>query len=439
MAVTRAELDRILKQVHDITEAIRSNSVTKDTAESVIRELVKKNLASQSQSLEYASGSVYERYGLDDEVQEYGDYLLLAKSAIEAQRGRKADIARIRKNMLDLGLVKPSAVAKVEKAMGTSVAGGGLEWVPTEFSPKLIDRVRLELRVAALHERIPMPTNPYKAPVVAADASAYLAAENVSNDKVYLTPSQPSTTNITFVAKKLACRIIVSDELTEDSIVPILPFMREQAVMALANAQEDATINGDTDIGTASATDADMRDAADANNPRAAWNGYREVVAAAAKVDLGTFNIQNLRLIRQKMGKYGVNPGRLAWVVSLAAYNKMLSLPELLTVDKYGAQATLLQGELGRLDNIPIIVSEFVRQDLNATGVYDGVTTDRTIVLLVYRPGFLYGDRREVTVRSKEDWETEQTVLAASQRIAFQPVYDVATEPLVGLGYNVAV
>ena len=135
MAVTKAELDRILKQVHDISEAIRSNSVTKDTAESVIRELVKKSLAAQSQSLEYASGSVYERYGLDEEAQEYGDFLLLAKSAIEAQRGRKADIARIRKNMIDLGLVRPSAVEKVRKAMGTTEAGAGLEWVPTEFSP----------------------------------------------------------------------------------------------------------------------------------------------------------------------------------------------------------------------------------------------------------------------------------------------------------------
>lgn len=435
MAITTAELNRAMKQIEELRKAVVENGLTVDKAKPVIEEIVRKSIASRN--LEYANCSSPE-IDLDEDAQEYGDYLLLAKAAIEARNGRKADLLRLKKNMVHFGLVRPAIVQKVEKAMGAGETGYGLEWVPTQFSPKLIDYVRLELKVAALHERVPMPTNPYKAPVVASDAQAYLTSENVADTKTYLSPSKPGTTNITFTAKKLTCRIIASDELTEDSIVPILPFMREQAAMALANAQEDATINGDTDVGTSSAMDSDMQQSDDANNPRAAWNGYRSLVMSAAKVDLGTFNISNIRLLRQKMEKYGVNPGRLAFVTSIVGYHKLLGLSEVMTLDKYGPQATLLQGELGRLDNIPIVVSEFVRQDLNASGVYDGTTTTKTLLILVYRPGFLYGDRRQVTVNSKEDWETEQTVLAASQRLDFEAVFDATSQPLVAVGYNVS-
>lgn len=444
MATSTIEFEQVMKQLHDLREAVQNNAVTTDKAENIIREIVRKQLTDMAPRLPYSdvSQSVYVEKGLDPEAQQYGDYVLLAKAAIEAQQGRKCDVPRLKRNMVALGLVKDSTVSKVEKAMGTGETGYGLEWIPTQFSPQLIDRVRLELKVAALHGRVPMPTNPYKAPVVAADASAYLSPENVSDTKTYLTPSKAGTTNITFTAKKLTCRIIVSDELTEDSIVPILPFIQNQAVGALAAAQEDATINGDTAIGTASAIDYDMQQSDDANNPRAAWNGYRKLVNAdsTVKVDLGTFNISNLRLLRQKMGKYGVNPGQLAWVVSVAAYNKMLSLPEVMTLDKYGPQATLLQGELGRLDNIPIIVSEYVRQDLDATGVNSSTPGNniKTIALLVFRPGFMYGDRRQVTVRSKEDWETEQTIIASSQRLDFEVIFSLTTEKMIGLGYNIA-
>jgi hypothetical protein len=70
--------------------------------------------------------------------------------------------------------------------------------------------------------------------------------------------------------------------------------------------------------------------------------------------------------------------GSLAWIASIASYYKMLGLTEVLTLQNYGPQATVLQGELGKFDSIPIIVSEYQRQDLNASGVYDGVTKTKT-------------------------------------------------------------
>lgn len=324
--------------------------------------------------------------------------------------------------------------SELRKAMDTATTDEGLEWIPTGFSSELIRKVKLALKVAALHGRIAMPTNPFKLPIDGADATAYLFSESTSDTASKITASTPGTNNVTFDAVKLACRVLVSTELEEDSVVAILPLLRDKIVQALAEAQENATINGDT-AGTHQDSDVTL-----ATDVRKAWDGYRKLALAAARVDLSTLDISGLRALRAAMGKYGVNPNNLAWIAGISVFNKMLSLSEVLTVDKYGANATILSGELAKLDGIPVIVSEFIREDLNASGVYDGVTTTQTVLPLVYRPAFLYGDRRTITLRVSQElyMETDQDVAIATQRLDFQPVQDATGETIVGLGYNIA-
>jgi len=324
--------------------------------------------------------------------------------------------------------------SELRKAMDTATSGSGAEWIPTGFSQAMIDEVKLNLKVAALHPRIDMPTPQYKIPALRGGPTAYLASENTA-----VTESSVTTGNVLLDAKTLKVYIPWSDELDEDSLIPMLPLLRGEMAQALAEAIEDATINGDTDVGTGSATDSDMQDPGDATNPRAAWNGYREVALASAKVDLATFSDANVRSIRKGMGVYGVDPSNLAWVTGIAGYNKMMSdLTDVRTMDKYGDKAVVLQGELAKYDGIPIIVSEKIREDLNASGVYDGVTTDKTLLLLVYRPGFLYGDRRNITIEQDKDIVAGTIKMVASQRLDFKARYDTSTEALVGVGYNVA-
>ncbi len=320
----------------------------------------------------------------------------------------------------------------LRKALDTATAGEGAEWVPTGFSQQLIEKVRQRLKVAALHRRISMPSNPFKLPVEGADAVAYLFAESTSDTATKITASTPGTTNVTFDAVKLAARVLVSTELEEDSIIAVMPYLLDTIVRALADAQEDAAINGD-DSGTHQ--DSDVTSATDA---RKAWKGYRKLALAAATVDVSTFDVTTLRSIREAMGRYGINPNDLAWVAGFRAFHQFLGLTEVQTVDQYGDKATLLSGELAKFDGIPIIVSEFIREDLNASGVYDGITTDRSVLPLVYTPAFLYGDRRAVSVRVSHDlyMESDQDVAIATQRLDFQPVYDTSTEAIVGLGNN---
>ena len=321
-----------------------------------------------------------------------------------------------------------------------NTAGQGAEFIPTNFSAQVVDKVRLELKVAGLFDRIPMRSNPYTVPLEGADATAYLATESTveATEAGRFTASQPGTSNVTFTAKKLAARVVFSEEITEDSIVDILDFVRRKIVLALANAVENCTINGDT---TATHMDASVTNAADA---RKAWKGLRKLTASGAKKDAGgdALDAADLRAARKLMGIYGINPANLCWIVGVSGMHQMLSetdangFSDFRTLEKIGPSAQILTGQLGIFDGIPVIVSEFIREDLNASGVDDTTTNTLTICQLVNRTRFWFGDRKIVTLKTFEDIQTDQMVMVVKQRLDFQPV-ETSTNTLTGQVYNV--
>lgn len=321
------------------------------------------------------------------------------------------------------------------KALDTQEAGGGAEWVPTQMSRQLIERVELERKVASLHGRIPMPTSPYEPPVVTTKPTAYLLGESTGDSPTKIKATQGGTGKFTLRAVKLGARVLFSEELSEDSIIPVLDWVKSDIAAALAEAEENATINGDD-----SDTHQDS-DVTDTNDARKAWKGYRKLALAndETKVDLATFNLTGLRSLRKAMKKYGIRVNNLAYVVGVSAFHQMVDWTEVRTVDKYGPKATVLTGELGKVDGIPIIVSDLIREDLDANGVYSGPGNSKTVVFCVYTPGLKYGDRRKVTIKTKEDIEVDQQILVATQRLDFKPVRTVSgTDPAVVIGYNIS-
>lgn len=324
------------------------------------------------------------------------------------------------------------STSELRKAMDSATAAEGLEWIPTEFSSELADLVKLEFKVGSLFRRLSMPTNPFKMPIVASDATGYLISESTSDTATKITASTPGTGNVELSAVKIAGRVLFSEELVEDSIIPVVDFVKRSLSRSLAEAFEDAVINGDT-AGTHQ--DFDVTAATDA---RKAWDGLRKMCQSGNKVDLGTFNTAGLRQLRQKLGKYGVMPSDLAWITGTTGAVKFLNLAEVVTVDKYGPNATVVTGEIGKFDGIPIVISEKIREDMNSNGVFDGTDQDKTAVLLVWKPGFIIGDRRSVTVKTFEDIQTDQTILVATARWEFEDLYPAANNNTIAMGRNIS-
>ena len=318
------------------------------------------------------------------------------------------------KGVLDTPFARQMDLKARLKAFGSTVAGSGDEWVPTAISASYIEEYELEKKLAAAFREIPMATNPFHLPVQQGVTKARLVGEAAA-----ATDAQFNTEKIAFDARKLVEYYLLPEELNEDSAPAILELARAEVLQAQIRAVEDAIINGD-DSGTH--MDSDVVSAA---SNQKAWKGLRKLALAASSTTSFSgagITKAGLDAMRKQMGKYGTNPKELAWVVGPSVYAQMLNIDEVATLEKFGPQATILSGALAVFRGIPIIVSEFVRENLNASGVYDGTTTTRTVCHLANIRRFYLGLRRPIRVKVQQDARAEydRWQLVSYQRLDFK-------------------
>jgi HK97 family phage major capsid protein len=326
--------------------------------------------------------------------------------------------------IVDAALTPPVAASTIGY---DGTAGQAAEWIPTGWSPDLIMKFELERQVAALFTTINMPTDPFKFPRQTARARAYLKARMVNAKE-----SASTTDDVTLSCQTIAAYSVVAYEVEEDAIIAMLPFIRQDLAQALADGEEDAIINGDT---AGSHMDEDVT--GDASDVRKAWDGLRKIARTSGSTyDLGAPVTDSLRALRALMGKYAVNPKRLAYITSPVGLIHLLGMEEVMTLEKYGPAATVLTGELGRFDGVPITVSGLMRENLSTTGVYDSDGNHaHTGTLLVNTNGFVIGRRRAPMIESFRDIVAGVDEIVASMREDFKSRYP-DTEATVVYAYN---
>lgn len=326
---------------------------------------------------------------------------------------------------------------KTLRAMDTDTSSEGVEWVPTGIGANLHEKVRAMGKVAPLFMRITLPTNPWKWPLEGADATAYRFGEPTTDTATKVAVSTPGTGAATFDAEIFGARVLFSKSLEADSALAILPYVTRKLVQAFANAEERAILDGDTD-GTHQDSDTNSAGATDA---AWAWDGLRKRgLANAGSNGNGALSVALLHGIRAAMGKYGMNPADLAYIVGVSSYYDLIADSNVLTVDKFGPNATILNGQLGSIYGVPIIGSEYVRENLNASGVYDAITTTKTYGLIVNRNEWVMGGRTPLALESDDSIyrETYQRVVVGFMRQDFQNVNaDGSSADDTAITYNI--
>jgi len=108
-------------------------------------------------------------------------------------------------------------------------------------------------------------------------------------------------------------------------------------------------------------------------------------------------------------------------------------------MEKYGPMATINTGVLGTILGIKIVVSQYMRDDISAAGVYDGTASQYTGLLLVNKSRFFVGQRRPIVVKAQADLPAQDRFLLASyQRKTFVAMPQSATERSVVYGIKAA-
>lgn len=340
------------------------------------------------------------------------------------------------KGMLDHYFGKNELSTRL-KAFGSTVVGAGDEFVPTLMSQIYAEELQMPREVQSKFREMKMPSNPYELPVAGGFTKARKIAENTQATGTNFTTSN----KITFSATKLVEYYELPEELTEDSAPDIYALGMREITEAQNRAVEAAIINGDDD-GTH--IDSDTQAGA-ADLAEKVWKGLRRQ-ALANSANGGTTDFSNavvsealLRTLRSRMKKAGVKPSDLMFIADPIVLQQLNALTNVATIDKYGPQATVLTGELAKYQGIPIVASESMRSDLNATGVYDGVTTNRAGLLLVNIKRWYIGMRRPIVIKVMQDLPSyDRWLMASYQRLDFKGHTQSASEVSVAYGYNIA-
>jgi HK97 family phage major capsid protein len=278
------------------------------------------------------------------------------------------------------------------------------EWIPSLMSAELLRYLEIYGTLIPAVRTAPMSSPTWKWPITKASDKARLMPEGAS----YTTslPAHTASTyagkdpigGVTFTAKKLRAYFGFSEELLEDSIVSMLDWALEDLAAAQRRAIEDAMINGDTDT---PAIDSDLSfSATDSSySNRIAWKGFRELAranSATFTASGGNMTTANISDTLRKMGRYAVNPSNNIILCGVKSYLDLVDEGNIVTLDKVGSRATILTGSVGVFLGRNVLVNEFVREDLNASGQYDGTTTNNTVAICFDRTMWGLGNYRGI-------------------------------------------
>ena len=218
-------------------------------------------------------------------------------------------------------------------------------------------------------------------------------------------------TERTLSTKKLISTSYLGNETEEDAILPILPLLRESMIRSHARGVENSILAGDDAdgaYGTSGATYEGLLHLARNDSD------YTQSSTAFASESLTALN---LLAARKNMGKYGLNPADVVFVVSLASYYQLLEDAEFQDVNLVGSAATKLSGEIGSVFGSKVIVCpEFAT-----------AAVSKFYACAVYARNFVRPVLRGMTVESDYEVAAQRRVLVASQRIGFIDLIDGAT------------
>jgi HK97 family phage prohead protease len=402
-AQDRAAQDRAQAELDAKIKAAVAQVQTVDTGAERLLAEVEKRVAEQEQSHKSAIA------GLEATLKEKAAEL----EAIQKSRMQFADIKNGEISYADkekavlLAKMANTSIdgTKFGKEMVQKYAGTGQgPHLPTsqweqEISLAMEAEVRRKLVVGPLFRQIAMQTNVMKIPVnpeagVAQwiDNTAFGTSTSGGNTVVH------AIKEVVLSAYKVATNEYTAYEEEEDSLLAIMPVIRDGMIRRVARAVDRAFLRG------AAATSGDP------------ISGLVTIAGTAGQTTAGTsgvVTVANLRNMRKNLGAWGLDPADVVYIVDTATYYNLLEDSVFQTMNQVGPQATLLTGQIGQIGNSPVLVS----------AEFTGATTSGTIVAVCVAPGnFVVGNQRGLRIDTQELVETQRRVMVASLRTGFVQV-----------------
>ena len=314
-----------------------------------------------------------------------------------------------------------NVMEKVNVMSGVEVSSADLEQV---VSNQIERDIQNELVLAPLFREIPMTSANMIIPILPDSGYAEFTANQVASGSApkgnldprgdAYDPANGAGVDLTervLSTKKLISQSYLGNETEEDAILPILPLIRESMVRSHARAIENAMLAGDDAdgaFGTGGASFEGLLHLA---------RNDSDFTQSATAFATDTVTAADLLAMRKNMGKYGVNPNDVVYLVSQTTYYQLLEDAEFQDANLVGDIATKLSGEIGQVFGSRVLLcDEFATPAIS-----------KFAAVAVYTRNYVVPRLRGVTVESDYEVANQRRVLVASQRIGFTDLIDAAT------------
>jgi len=324
-------------------------------------------------------------------------------------------------------------------------------WVPVITARFHFEEYEIEHILMDQFEQLPMDSKTMEVP----GWLGHLDATEATDGCGLYTPKTLPQSSYLVNACDAVSHVCVGQDLISDSAIPFLNVLRTKLLKGVARAIDNSILNADTTITTSvrgdGHLDSDTRALVIADTFLKCYDGLRRRVVnndAAIGPDRvwcdhggGAPDKTLFETTLKKMGCQGVNKKSLRWIFGCSIDSALVSgaIPELFTAFAVGGLASNITGEVPPVFGIKTVTSEFAREDLNASGVYDGVTTDLTSLLLVNTERFKLYQRQATRLWASPSLPNSDSMLVTAKwRGAFAGVPQSADEISITGSYNIA-
>lgn len=333
-----------------------------------------------------------------------------------SDRAPKSDISKWGQEFLNahmLGVMTQKGwstdyAAEIQEKAGVNYTVSAAD-IDQEVSSLIEKEIMNELKVARLFRELPVNGGATVLPIQTDAGKAAWASDatggNLQNEPV-ANANQYNAKQVVLNAYRLVSSTFMNNDVDEQVLINLMPMLIESVARAHGRAVEDVIINGN---GTISGLD----------NYAAAYDPGTFSLAAGTKLTSGM-----LLGAREAMGKYGIAPAELAYIVSNDSYFDLLNDANFQTLDEVGSDlAARVVGTIGAVYGSPVVVSEEFPTAANGTPA----------AFAVYTRNYVLPRLRGVTVEQDYEVMNQRRVIVASQSLGFEEIVAGAggNEPVI--------
>jgi len=267
--------------------------------------------------------------------------------------------------------------------------------IDQEVSRQIEKEVTLNLRTAGLFREIQvngaatvLPIQPDVEPATFQTGAA--AAGNLENRGASDSTYKPA--QVILNAYRLISQTFMDNHVDEEVLVNLMPMLVESVARAHARAVDNAIINGSGSI--------------------TGLDGYATASSVAPSIAGGAvLTAANLLTARKAMGKYGINPTDVAYIISQARYYELIEDSGFADITDVGSDiATKLTGAIGAVYGSPVIVSDSFAAEADGIPCAFAVNTRNYAIPRL----------RGVAVETDYEVGNQRRVIVATQSLGFE-------------------